>query len=234
MIRIILFALNIADFVVIFTGRLPEGITYAEYVHQGFYTLLFTLSLAIGLIIYFFRGQLNFHDKLKIVKRASCFWILQNLLLALITAYKNLLYVEAYGFTYKRIAVFLGLICIVIGLFLSFKKLYKPYTNWMYFNKLALNAFICFLVMSFIPMDRLITQYNLNYSQTTDIHYLLNLSKPNLEMIENFINEHQGHYAEHAFALYNKKKDLNEKASDAHWQSWNYYIHSYNPTLTKN
>ncbi|GAF04346.1 hypothetical protein JCM21142_73049 [Saccharicrinis fermentans DSM 9555 = JCM 21142] len=88
-IGIILFIANITDLIVIITGKLLEGITYSEYVHQGFNTLIFTLGLAIAIIIYFFRGQLNFHHHLKVIKRSGSFWILQNILLALITATKT-------------------------------------------------------------------------------------------------------------------------------------------------
>ncbi len=226
-IGIILFIANVGDLIVIFTGKLPEGITYSEYVHQGFNTLILTMSLAIGVVIYFFRGQLNFHKKLKAIKSASVFWILQNLLLALITAHKNYLYVEVYGLTYKRIAVFLGLICVIIGLVLSLKKLQSPFTNWLYFNKLAMNAFICFVLMSFIPMDRLITKYNLAYSETVDITYLLSLSKSNLELLEDYINENEGKNSNNLLTIRNKISKLNEKASNCNWQSWNFYIYQY-------
>jgi len=223
----ILFVANIGDLIIIFTGKLPEGMTYSEYVHQGFYTLLFTLSLAIGLVIYFFRGQLNFHEKLKFIKSASLFWISQNLLLALITAYKNLLYVQVYGLTYKRIAVFLGLLCILIGLVLSIKKLQKPFTNWFYFNKLSVYAFVCFLLISFIPMDRIITKYNLTYSKTIDIDYLLSLSKPNLELVYDLVKENEDQYSRYLPIVERKISDLNVQSKECTWQSWNFYIDRY-------
>jgi hypothetical protein len=226
-IGILLFIANITDLVVIFTGKLPEGITYSEYVHQGFNTLIFTLSLAIGLIIYFFRGQINYHKDLKLIKSASLFWILQNLLLALITAYKNFLYVEVYGLTYKRIAVFLGLLCVIIGFILSLKKLQRHYTNWLYFNKLTLYAFVSILLISFFPVDRLITKYNLSYSETIDIDYILNLSNPDLELLDKYIQDHSTTHSEYILAIHNKILNLSDKASNTDWQGWNFYISKY-------
>jgi hypothetical protein len=161
------------------------------------------------------------------IKNASLFWILQNLLLAFITAYKNFLYVEVYGLTYKRIAVFLGLICIMTGLVLSLKKLQKPFTNWLYFNKLALNAFVCFVLISFIPIDRIITKYNLTYSETIDVDYILSLSKPNLELVDNYINENGEEYSDNVLTVRYKLLNLSEKASNSSWQSWNFYISKY-------
>ena len=103
--------MNLSDLVVIFSGKLPSGMSYSEYVHQGFYSLIFSMALALGLMVIFFRGALNFHDQVHRIRKIAQFWIIQNLALALITAYKNMLYVEVYGLTYKRIGVF----CLSLG-----------------------------------------------------------------------------------------------------------------------
>lgn len=226
-VALLLFIANITDLFILFTGKLPAGMSYSEYVHQGFYTLIFTLSLAVGLIIYFYRGQLNFHDKIKQLKNISIFWILQNLLLALLTAYKNYLYVEVYGLTYKRIAVFLGLLCIIIGLILSLNKLKQPLTNWFYFNKLALYAYISLFFISFIPFDKLITKYNLTNSQTIDIEYILNLEHPDLLFVDDFIHKTETTYSRDYRAVHDKLSKLSVRANKANWQSWNLYMKNY-------
>lgn len=219
---ILLFA-NSADLIVIFMGKLPSGVTYSQYVHQGFNTLIFTMSLAIGLVIYFYRGQLNFHSKISILKKACIFWIVQNLLLALITIYKNFLYVEVYGLTYKRIAVFLGLLCVIIGLILTIMKLQKPYSNWFYFNKLALSAYVSFILISFIPIDYTISYYNIEHSTTKDLDYILNLKKPNLILVKSYINNNEFIKSEYSVILEEKTSDLKRLNSTNKWQSWNYY-----------
>ena len=227
-VAFLLLLANGIDLVILFTGKLPEDMTYSEYVHQGFNTLIFTLSLAIGLIFYFFRGQINFHNKVQHLKKASFLWISQNLLLALITAYKNLLYVQVYGLTYKRIAVFLALICVIIGIILSLKKIKEPFTNWFYFNKLSLYAFICSIIISFIPFDKLITAYNLTNSETVDIEYILSLDKPDLEMIYNYIDEsdfvNPRYKYEFKNIIKNKLQRLSEQSENANWQSWSIYM----------
>ncbi len=153
----LLFLINIMDLFVVFSGKLPQNITYSKYIHQGFNTFVFTLSLSIGLIIYFFRGQINFHKNIKALRKVSCLWIFQNLILVFITTYKNFMYVETYGLTYKRIFVFVCLIFVFVGLLLSFDKVKRIATNWSYFNKLSRHAFFLLILLSMIPFDLLIT-----------------------------------------------------------------------------
>jgi len=211
---------NGIDIVAILTGIVPKSLT--ESVHEGFWLLLFTMSLAIGLIIYFYRGQVNFHDKIQVLKNASLFWISQNFVLAMITVYKNYKYVESYGLTYKRIAVFLGLLCVVIGLVLSINKLYKPVTNWLYFNKLSYYAFVSFIVMALIPMDKIITKFNLNHAHEVDMNYILKLSKPDLEAVDDFMARNKSYYV-YANELAMKKQNFVKRVEETGWQSWNFY-----------
>lgn len=174
---------NLIDLSVIITGRLPQGITYSEYVHQGFNTLIFSLSLAVALLLYFFKSDLNFHQNLKTIKTLSFIWIINNLLLASITAYKNLLYVQTYGFTYLRIAVFFGLICAIIALILAHQKINNKNSNWLYINALGKHVFIALFLLSLFPIDYLITQYNLKYAQEKDVRYLSYLDKPDIILL---------------------------------------------------
>ncbi len=223
----ILAAVNLLDIVVLLTGKLPEGITYSEYVHQGFFTLIFSMILAIGLIVYFYRGQLYFHQKVLLLKRASYFWIAQNLLLALITANKNLLYVSAYGLTYKRIAVFLFLICIVIGLILCISKIKYPYTNWHFFNRLTKYAFVIFLFAALIPYDYIITHYNVKNIDQLDATYLLYLDHPDYKLLHSALDATDESQSDIIEKTEVKMQYLSTVANTSGWQSWNYYRNSF-------
>ena len=222
---ILLAIVNIADLLVILTG-LPDGVTRSEYVHQGFNTLLFTLTLSIALIIFFFRGNMNFHQHISKVRSASFFWMAQNILLALFTAYKNILYVEVYGLTYKRVAVFLGLICVIIGLILSLRKIKNPSSNWFYFNELGKYAYLSFLVISLLPFDLLITRYNLKYSQTVDIDYIMSLDKPDLFTLEEFTASSRS-YDHYNYPVKNKIQYKANQIHSLNWPSWNWYDIQY-------
>src|SRR5690606_5150513 len=40
----------------------PSGISIAQYLHDGTNTLILSIVMAISVILYFFRGYLNFHE----------------------------------------------------------------------------------------------------------------------------------------------------------------------------
>lgn len=223
----VLLLINFMDLYVIFSGELPEKITYSEYIHQGFNTLIFTLSLSIGLILYFFRGQVNFYKKINALRKISYFWILQNLILVFITGYKNYMYVFVYGLTYKRIFVFICLVFVLIGLILSFDKVKRISANWLYFNKLARCTFISIVIFSIIPFDLLISNYNIKYSNRTDISYLLGLKNPDCYLIKLEIQKNET-LKKKFLEIIEKKIYKKENASrTASWLSWSFYSDSY-------
>ncbi|BDD04028.1 DUF4153 domain-containing protein [Aureibacter tunicatorum] len=226
-ITVILLLVNALDLITISTKKLPEGMSFSSYVHEGFYTLIIAICLAIGMILYFYRNRLNFHQKVKHLRLACNMWILQNIALAFITCYKNLIYVEAYGLTYKRVAVFLFLLCTLIGLTLSLWKIKKPYTNWLYFNRTVAYAFLFGIFTSLIPFDKAITFYNLEYSQTKDIDYLLSLKNPDYHAISNYLNnKNEKNYIVYDITRY-RIKELEQQANNNSWKEWNLHINQY-------
>jgi hypothetical protein len=222
-VSVLLVTMNALDVFVMFTGKLPKNVTYSEYVHQGFSILIFSMSLAVGLIIYFFRGQLNFYKKIDAIRKASSFWISQNLLLVIITGYKNYIYVAAYGLTYKRIAVFFGLFCVLVSLILSYEKVKRPISNWFYFNKLAFRTFLLVVVISVLPYDMIITNYNLKNVESPDYYYLLRLENPDLyEVKQSFDNS--GFVSDKLMTRLEKRINSSKyEFKKMNWQSWNLY-----------
>ncbi|MGB0166862.1 MAG: DUF4153 domain-containing protein, partial [Luteibaculum sp.] len=184
--------INLVDFSVLATQILPEGLSYSDYVHQGFYTLIFSMILAVVLILYVFKSQVNFHPKAKRLKQIAQYWIAQNVLLALITGYKNYWYVENYGLTYLRIAVFFALACCLIALFLATRKISNNESNWLYVNLLGKNTQIALFCLALLPNDYIITHYNLDYAAKKDLTYLSSLDHPDVLKIRAYNLENYG------------------------------------------
>ena len=212
---------NITDLVVILSGKLPEGLSYSAYLHQSFNILLFTLVLSIALIIYFFRGNLNFHIQNKFLKQITVFWIIQNIILGCITCYKNFIYVQVYGLTYKRLVVFIAVFIVLLGLGTTIYKIAKPYTNWFYFNLVTKGLCLLLCIFSFIKYDHLITNYNLNYSETVDLEYILKLKQPKLQAVEKFL-DNKTTYSKFKAELDKLKLRRQAKLQNQSWQSWSY------------
>jgi len=99
---------------------------------------------------------------------------------------------------------------------------YKPVTNWLYFNKLSYYAFVSFIVMALIPMDKIITKFNLNNAHEVDMNYILKLSKPDLEAVDDFMARNKSYYV-YANELAMKKQNFVKRVEETGWQSWNFY-----------
>ena len=178
LLNILIVFLLITD--VIFLTQSSNNISAVELsvqVHQGINALIISIILAIALIVYFFRGSLNFYKHTKFLKTATYIWITLNSILVLVTLFKNYQYVHSFGLTYKRIGVFFYLLLAFIGLVLTYIKVKNIKNIVFLFRKNIEISFIVLVVSSFINWDVFITKYNVSYVQKTqlDIAYLLRL-----------------------------------------------------------
>lgn len=162
----------------------------SKAVHEGIYALITSIVFAISIILYFFRGDLNFFDKNKHLRFVTYAWIGLNVILAVITSYKNYLYVAQFGLTYKRIGVFIYLSLALVGLLTTFIKVHNIYNFWYILRKNIQVAYLLLVVSTVINWDSLITYYNIEEAKTTDLDYLINLSDNNTIALKNYIEAH--------------------------------------------
>ncbi|PQJ79250.1 DUF4153 domain-containing protein [Polaribacter porphyrae] len=158
----------------------------SKQVHTGVNALIFSNLLAIAIILYFFRGNLNFYDKNKGIKNASFLWIFLNLTVILITAIKNMEYINSFGFTYKRIGVLFFLMATSLGLMSTYFKVQKTKNLWYLFRKNTQIAFAVLILSSTLNWDKFITYYNINYAEQLDLKYLINLSDNNTFLLKGY------------------------------------------------
>jgi len=181
MLNILLLLLNIIDVNTLWiSSSLPEGISHSELVHQSIGLLITSIIIAISIILYFFRGSLNFYPSNNTIKILTYLWIIQNALLVITTIYKNQLYIEAYSLTYKRIGVYIYLLLTLIGLITTFIKVYLVKSNWYLFRKNGWIFYSILILSCFLNWDLIITRYNIKHSKDLDNYYLLELAPTSL------------------------------------------------------
>ena len=176
--------LNILDYDFLFIShQLPDGITYSEFVHQGIGALIFSILISVFIIIFYFRGEINFSEKNKVIKALAYLWIIQNVIMLISTAMRNGLYISEYGLTYKRIGVYVYLLLTVIGLVTTYIKIVNHKTASYL---IRINSWLFYFVMvvsCFINWDMLITSYNVKHSGKSSKEYLVTLSGTNLPVL---------------------------------------------------
>lgn len=218
---LILFYL-VTDLIFLTAIDIDSASTLSKAVHEGVYALITSIVFAIFIIMYFFRGNLNFFAKNNTLKSVSNAWILFNSILVLITLYKNFLYCSHFGLTYKRVGVFMYLILAMAGLISTFIKVHKKQNFWYLLRFNVRVAFVLLIATSFLNWDASITAFNLKQARVTDMEYLIKLKNNSVQL---------KHYAENKEAvispryrrLLEKKFDeFDRKLSEHAWQELTY------------
>lgn len=149
---------------------LPDGMTYSQYAHQGFWQLLAVSLINIITVlacIQAFEGHRALKLLLLVISVCTC-------VMTVSAAYRMMLYVEIYHLTFLRVLVlwFLGLLTLIlggvmVGIF------------WRRFRLFQYSVTVvacCYIVFSFAKVDGLIASYNIRHaSQITwqDVFYLM-------------------------------------------------------------
>ena len=183
-LSITLLYVNIIDLVVLLGGFLPEGMTYADFLHQGFWSLVVSVVLSIIIVLYFFRNELNFVRNNQKLKTVAYLWMAMNFILILTTISKNTIYVAEYGLTYKRILVYAFLLLTLGGIIITYSKIYATKSTW-YFSRNTFGVGLVVLFLSSLsPWDKIITNYNLFQGNTIDMEYLCHLENNKLQLLQ--------------------------------------------------
>lgn len=164
-----------------------HSIGYSVQVHEGFNTLIISIISAISLIMFYFRANQNFYLRNTRLVKLAVVWIALNALLALFICYKNTLYVEAFGLTFKRIWVYIAMILTVGGLLFTLIKVKRIKSNVYLFRQ---NVWMLYLVIAcygLVDWTRLITWYNINYAQHLDMYYIQGLNVNRLPYLQKLI-----------------------------------------------
>ncbi len=212
------------DVVYLFQQNDISNAEYSQAVHQGVYALLFSIVCAIALILYFFRGNLNFFEGNERIKSLTYVWIFLNVVLVALTCYKNFTYVEALGLTYKRIGVFVYLLLTLTGLITAYIKV-AQIKSFVYLVRTNIATVFAFLIVSAaIPWDKTITWYNLKTIENADLDYLFELGDSNSVQLYEYAKANKNEVET------NLKKSIGEKyfefletQSEKTWQEYTLY-----------
>lgn len=181
LLNLLLFSVNSIDVYYLYIiQKLPDHLTLSEYLHDGTNALIVSILIAIGIILFFFRGRLNFMNENRTIRWLCYAWVLQNIGLILSTANRNWFYVSNYGLTHKRLGVYVFLVLCIVGLITSMAKVAKVKSNWFLFRKNSWAVYAALVFASLVNWDAVIASYNLNlaYSKNVkpDTQYLGRLS----------------------------------------------------------
>lgn len=185
-------------------GTLPEGVTYTSYVHQGVGMLLVNVLLAMLLVLFFFRGRVNFDKGYNTMRILAILWLAQNVFMLFFMAGRNNMYAAMFGMTYKRIGVYFYLLLTAIGAATTMAKVYSKKTNTWLFRINTWLFFSVFVFSSLVSWSRYITWYSMYKSDYVNRAYLSTMSYQALPYLVE-LNLHPENFSQ---------KDLKETYAD--------------------
>lgn len=187
LLNVLLLCINCVDIIYVWFGfTYRSDINLSEYVHEGTGMLIFSILLAMVLLLFFFRGNLNFYKRNKWLKWGAYAWLLQNAVLVVSVLFRDYYYIAHYGLAYKRIGVLIFLSMVLFGLATVFIKIYHRKTAYYLLRVNAWFAVVMLVATSCIHWDETIARYNLARKNTItlDVQFLLTLSDKVLPILE--------------------------------------------------
>ncbi|MGY3479017.1 DUF4153 domain-containing protein [Bradyrhizobium ottawaense] len=212
---------------------LPDNLTYAGYAHRGAYPLIVTALLAAAFVLVAMRPG-GPAEKSSVIRPLVYLWVGQNVLLVASSILRLDLYVDIYMLTYWRIAAFIWMGLVALGLLLIVARIALGRSNgWLVgvnLTALAIVLYGCALV----NFDAFIADYNVAHSKEAsgkgvqlDTNYLLSLGPQALPAIDKAIellaNAKGSDLSARGYCLVSRRDRLVElQRQDLAWRSWGF------------
>jgi hypothetical protein len=172
---------------------LPADVTYASYAHRGAYPLIVTALLAAAFVLVAMRPG-GPAGKSLVIRLLVYFWVAQNVLLVVSSILRLDFYVQTYFLTYWRIAAFIWMGLVALGLILIVVRIALDRSNrWLVGANLIVLTTVLY-TSALVNFDGFIADYNLNHSSEVsgkgvliDTNYLTTLGPQALPAIDRVI-----------------------------------------------
>lgn len=163
-----------------------KGEVLKQFVHNGTYLLIVSILISIGIVLYFFRYNINFYSKNRLLKYLSYFWLLQNGVLTISVAIRNVYYINYFSLAYRRIGLAIFLLLTIYGLYSVFIKVKNRRSAFYLFRTNLLALYIALVVSSVVNWDSFIAKYNFSHSDKSYLHldYLATLTDKALPYLD--------------------------------------------------
>jgi hypothetical protein len=205
---------------------LPDNVTYAWYAHRGAYPLIATALLAAAFVLVAMRPG-GPAEKSKVIRPLVYLWVGQNILLVASSILRLDLYVDIYMLTYWRIAAFIWMGLVALGLILIVSRIVLDRSNeWLVGVNLIALAIVLY-GCSLVNFDAFIANYNVAHSREAsgkglqvDINYLLTLGPQALPAIDKAIMLRLGN--PESCLVSGRDRLVEQQRQNLAWRSWGF------------
>lgn len=171
-------------------SALPPGMTFATYAHRGSYPLLAATLLAGLIVLWIFRPG-SVAESSSAARRLVGLWIAQCILLTGTAAWRLWLYVEAYSLSRWRLATFVWLAIVALGLGLLVERIRGRRTHEWLLARVVVAGLAALAACTVFDLDGFIARYNVAHchevgsaAAPVDLDYLRSLGEPAIPALQ--------------------------------------------------
>lgn len=185
LLNLLIAVMNVLDLYYVWLNFEWDGGFLKQFVHEGTWLLIISIIISMLLVLWYFRGNLNFFSKNKSLIILVRIWLAQNALLALSVAMRNYWYLHFFNLAFKRIWVFAFLVLVLLGLLTIMLKVEQKKSLRYLLIMNSLYAYIVFMVLSLFNWDVIIARFNVNHSEKAFFHtnFMVNLDSSALPLL---------------------------------------------------
>lgn len=208
---------------------LPAGMTHAAYAHRGAYPLVVTALLAAAFVLATLRGKGRSDDS-TLVRPLLLIFVGQNVLLVLSSILRLDLYVAAYSLTYWRVAAFIWMGLVALGLALIAVRIIRNTSNAWLLGANGAALILTLYACCFINFPDMIARFNLAHCREVagegphlDRYYLRSLGPSALPAIDAYRARFAEPLApEHTIDALRQNLAARAPAATRNWRQWSY------------
>lgn len=208
-------------------AALPAGMTYAEYAHRGAYPLIATALLAAGFVLVAMRSG-GPAERSRLIRPLVLVWIAQNILLVISSIFRLDLYIGVFSLTYLRLAAFIWMGLVAIGLLLILIQIARRKSNSWLLSANAISLAAVLYGCCFLNAPWLVATYNVQHCREVggtgpnlDMDYLVTLnSAQTLPPIEAHLKQFPT--VMRLSLAYRESPDRHYFAIPGNWRAWSF------------
>lgn len=240
LLNLVIAIMNVLDIYNVWFFFEWNGSYLKQFVHEGTWLLIFSIIISIIIVLYYFRANLNFYPKRRLLLNLAMLWLAQNALLAVSVGIRNMWYIHHFNLAYKRIGVYAFLLLTLFGIVTVIVKIRQRKTHQFLFHYNSLAAYAILICLSFFNWDKVIASFNVQRSDKGFFHpeFMITLNSSALPdlMRSTFIIDrietaqtNKFDYYRQYMSLGQYRKIVEERSLDflngynlISWQGWNY------------
>jgi Domain of unknown function (DUF4173) len=225
-----MFAVQTAlDAAILWRGQgLPVGMSFAAYAHRGAYPLTATALLAGAFVVLTMRPAAP-ASRSPLIQTLVYLWVGQNVALVASSLYRLDLYVRIYSLTYWRVAAFVWMALVALGLVLIIAQMSAQRSNrWLLSTNAAAAAAALYLCAG-VNFDFLIADYNLSHchevdheSAELDLDYLRSLGPDAIPALDAALAAPGSPFVGGLVSQMRYELEAMRDRRDGDWRSWTF------------